>query len=141
MFDTIDRTLASFAVAIIGAEWIVRILPRGTHDWRMFIKPDELEEGLRRAGFVDFLHKAFDPSFKALAELTLFKMGLLEAERMSGGFTVSEPSSLFSVSYIGAARKKVLNGPVETLASDEVCAVKGSVEGEGGCVERERKSP
>jgi 2-polyprenyl-6-hydroxyphenyl methylase/3-demethylubiquinone-9 3-methyltransferase len=40
---TINRTLKSFALAIVGAEYILRWLPRGTHRWDKFVTPDELE--------------------------------------------------------------------------------------------------
>jgi 2-polyprenyl-6-hydroxyphenyl methylase/3-demethylubiquinone-9 3-methyltransferase len=43
---TINRTLASWAAAIVGAEYILRWLPRGTHQWRRFPKPSELERML-----------------------------------------------------------------------------------------------
>ncbi len=39
---TLNRTLQSYALAIIGAEYLLRWLPRGTHDWRKFIRPSEL---------------------------------------------------------------------------------------------------
>lgn len=48
--STLNRTPESFAKAIIGAEWVMRWLPRGTHDWRRFITPAELEGMLREAG-------------------------------------------------------------------------------------------
>lgn len=48
--STLNRTPESFAKAIVGAEWVMRWLPRGTHDWRRFITPDELEGLLRTAG-------------------------------------------------------------------------------------------
>ena len=48
---TLNRTPRSFALAIIGAEYVLRWLPRGTHDWRKFIRPSELVLGLRRHGF------------------------------------------------------------------------------------------
>ncbi len=43
---TINRTLVSYIKAIIGAEYILRWLPIGTHDWNKFIKPEELEKKL-----------------------------------------------------------------------------------------------
>ncbi len=43
VISTINRTLASWAAAIIGAEYVLRWLPRGTHQWRRFPKPGELE--------------------------------------------------------------------------------------------------
>src|SRR5436305_48212 len=47
---TINRTLKSFALAIVGAEYVLRWLPRGTHQWDKFVTPDELEIALERAG-------------------------------------------------------------------------------------------
>jgi 2-polyprenyl-6-hydroxyphenyl methylase/3-demethylubiquinone-9 3-methyltransferase len=46
---TINRTLKSFAFAIIGAEYVMRYLPRGTHRWDKFVTPDELEQALTEA--------------------------------------------------------------------------------------------
>ena len=40
---TINRTFTSYVKAIIGAEYVLRWLPVGTHDWNKFIKPEELE--------------------------------------------------------------------------------------------------
>ena len=42
ILSTLNRTARSFGAAILGAEWILRWLPRGTHDWSRFITPDEL---------------------------------------------------------------------------------------------------
>jgi 2-polyprenyl-6-hydroxyphenyl methylase/3-demethylubiquinone-9 3-methyltransferase len=47
---TINRTLKSFALAIVGAEYVLRWLPRGTHSWDKFVTPDELEIAMERAG-------------------------------------------------------------------------------------------
>ncbi len=47
---TLNRTLKSFALAIVGAEYVLRWLPRGTHRWDKFITPNELEATLARAG-------------------------------------------------------------------------------------------
>ena len=47
---TLNRTLKSLALAKIGAEYVLRWLPVGTHDWRKFVKPSELAAGLRGAG-------------------------------------------------------------------------------------------
>ena len=49
--STLNRTPAAFALAIVGAEYIARILPKGTHQYRDFIKPSELAAWLREAGF------------------------------------------------------------------------------------------
>ncbi len=50
--STINRTLRSYALAIIGAEYILRWLPMGTHSWEKFITPEELEAAFRSAGLM-----------------------------------------------------------------------------------------
>lgn len=47
---TLNRTARSFALAILGAEYVFGWLPRGTHDWRKFVCPSEFVLGLRRRG-------------------------------------------------------------------------------------------
>ncbi|MGD9615125.1 MAG: bifunctional 2-polyprenyl-6-hydroxyphenol methylase/3-demethylubiquinol 3-O-methyltransferase UbiG [Alphaproteobacteria bacterium] len=47
---TINRTARSFALAIVGAEYLLRWLPPGTHDWNRFVLPSEFSLPLRRAG-------------------------------------------------------------------------------------------
>jgi 2-polyprenyl-6-hydroxyphenyl methylase/3-demethylubiquinone-9 3-methyltransferase len=47
---TLNRTLKSFALAIVGAEYLLRWLPRGTHQWDKFVTPNELEAVLERHG-------------------------------------------------------------------------------------------
>ncbi|MBF0563342.1 MAG: bifunctional 2-polyprenyl-6-hydroxyphenol methylase/3-demethylubiquinol 3-O-methyltransferase UbiG [Alphaproteobacteria bacterium] len=47
---TLNRTIKSFVLGKVGAEYILRWLPRGTHDWRKFVQPSELSSGLRGAG-------------------------------------------------------------------------------------------
>lgn len=48
--STLNRTPAAFALAIVGAEYIARLLPKGTHQYRDFIRPHELAAWLREAG-------------------------------------------------------------------------------------------
>jgi 2-polyprenyl-6-hydroxyphenyl methylase/3-demethylubiquinone-9 3-methyltransferase len=50
LMATINRTLRSFALAIVGAEYVLRWLPRGTHDWEKFVTPDELTDAILEAG-------------------------------------------------------------------------------------------
>jgi 2-polyprenyl-6-hydroxyphenyl methylase / 3-demethylubiquinone-9 3-methyltransferase len=47
---TLNRTLKSFALAIVGAEYVLRWLPRGTHQWDKFVTPNELELAFERGG-------------------------------------------------------------------------------------------
>jgi 2-polyprenyl-6-hydroxyphenyl methylase/3-demethylubiquinone-9 3-methyltransferase len=51
-FSTINRNPKSFAFAIVGAEYILKLLPAGTHEYAKFIKPSELAGWLREAGLV-----------------------------------------------------------------------------------------
>ena len=48
--STLNRTAKSFALAIVGAEYVLRWLPAGTHRWEQFVSPDELAAALRAAG-------------------------------------------------------------------------------------------
>tara|TARA_A100000164_G_scaffold192496_1_gene170889 strand:- start:677 stop:1399 length:723 start_codon:yes stop_codon:yes gene_type:complete len=48
---TLNRTFVSFIKAIIGAEYILRWLPIGTHDWNKFLKPEEIEEKISKLNF------------------------------------------------------------------------------------------
>lgn len=48
--STLNRTPRAFLMAKLGAEYLLRLLPVGTHDWRMFVTPGELGAGLRQAG-------------------------------------------------------------------------------------------
>ncbi len=50
VLSTINRTLKSLALAKVMAEYVLRWLPVGTHEWRKFVKPSELAAGLRGAG-------------------------------------------------------------------------------------------
>ncbi|MFA8385996.1 MAG: bifunctional 2-polyprenyl-6-hydroxyphenol methylase/3-demethylubiquinol 3-O-methyltransferase UbiG [Pelagibaca sp.] len=57
--STINRNAKSFAAAIVGAEFVMRWLPKGTHDWAKFITPDELYALLRQAGLDPVDRKGF----------------------------------------------------------------------------------
>ncbi len=61
--STLNRNAKSFALAIVGAEWVMRWLPKGTHDWQKFVTPDELYTLIRRAGLdpVDRKGMVFNP--------------------------------------------------------------------------------
>ena len=63
---TLNRSLTSYIKAIIGAEYILRWLPIGTHDWNKFIKPEELEKILHDSNFftVDVKGLEYNPIFK-----------------------------------------------------------------------------
>lgn len=50
--STLNRTLKSYGLAIVGAEYVLRWLPRGTHDWKKFVTPDELDAHFEAAGLM-----------------------------------------------------------------------------------------
>jgi len=70
VFSTINRNPKSFALAIVAAEYVARLIPRGTHDYAKFIKPSELTEACRAAG----LHPV---ALKGLRYNPLLKSGSL----------------------------------------------------------------
>jgi 2-polyprenyl-6-hydroxyphenyl methylase/3-demethylubiquinone-9 3-methyltransferase len=61
--STLNRTPAAFALAIVGAEYIARLLPKGTHQYRDFIRPSELAAWMRDAGLAlqDVSGIAYEP--------------------------------------------------------------------------------
>ena len=61
--STLNRNPKSFLMAIIGAEWVMRWLPKGTHDWAKFITPEELYALITRAGLTPLDRKGmvFNP--------------------------------------------------------------------------------
>ena len=63
IMSTLNRTAKSYAMAILGAEYILRWLPRGTHQWGKFIRPSELTEGIEANGLsvTDLTGVAYNP--------------------------------------------------------------------------------
>ena len=57
--STLNRNGKSFMAAIVGAEWVMRWLPKGTHDWAKFITPDELSAMMMRAALEPVDRKGF----------------------------------------------------------------------------------
>jgi 2-polyprenyl-6-hydroxyphenyl methylase/3-demethylubiquinone-9 3-methyltransferase len=60
---TLNRTAKSYAFAIVAAEYLLRWLPRGTHDWKKFVRPSELARHVRSIGMsvTDISGIAYDP--------------------------------------------------------------------------------
>jgi 2-polyprenyl-6-hydroxyphenyl methylase/3-demethylubiquinone-9 3-methyltransferase len=63
LLSTLNRTPKAFALAIVGAEYIARLLPRGTHTYASFIRPSELASWVREAGLelADVVGLGYDP--------------------------------------------------------------------------------
>lgn len=65
-FSTINRNPKSYLFSVIGAEYILKLLPKGTHDYNKFIKPSELASAIREAGLVldDMTGMTYNPLSK-----------------------------------------------------------------------------
>lgn len=65
-FSTLNRNPKSYLFAIIGAEYVLNMLPKGTHDWSKFIKPHELAAFARQAGLdsVELMGMTYNPLTK-----------------------------------------------------------------------------
>lgn len=63
ILSTLNRTLKAYALAIVGAEYILRWLPVGTHQWERFVRPAELKAAMRGAGLTlaDTTGMVYDP--------------------------------------------------------------------------------
>jgi 2-polyprenyl-6-hydroxyphenyl methylase/3-demethylubiquinone-9 3-methyltransferase len=66
-FSTLNRNPKSYLFAIVGAEYILNLLPKGTHDWNRFIKPHELASYARQAALepVELMGMTYNPLTKA----------------------------------------------------------------------------
>ncbi|HEX4884718.1 MAG TPA: bifunctional 2-polyprenyl-6-hydroxyphenol methylase/3-demethylubiquinol 3-O-methyltransferase UbiG [Casimicrobiaceae bacterium] len=69
VFSTINRNPKSYVFAILGAEYILRLLPRGTHDWSRFVRPAELSGFARRSGLdlvetIGLVYNPFSRTFR-----------------------------------------------------------------------------
>lgn len=60
---TLNRTLRSFGLAIVGAEYVLGWLPRGTHDWEKFVTPEEFRRAIQAGGLdvTDTIGVAYNP--------------------------------------------------------------------------------
>ena len=67
VFSTINRNVKSFALAIVGAEYLMRLLPSGTHEYERLIRPSELSRWARAAGLevADLAGLEYDPFIAA----------------------------------------------------------------------------
>ena len=63
VLSTLNRTAKSFMLAIVGAEYVLRWLPRGTHRWNQFLTPEEITVPIRKAGLrvIDRAGMVYDP--------------------------------------------------------------------------------
>ncbi|MBE7733001.1 bifunctional 2-polyprenyl-6-hydroxyphenol methylase/3-demethylubiquinol 3-O-methyltransferase UbiG [Devosia faecipullorum] len=83
---TLNRTARSWALAVIGAEYVLRWLPRGTHDWNKFLTPEEIGAQLKRNGLkiIDQSGVVFHPladEWRLSADMAINYMVLAERAR------------------------------------------------------------
>ncbi len=62
-FSTINRTIKSYLLAIVGAEFLLRLLPIGTHEWKKFVKPSEIHQVLikNKSKIIDIKGMRYNP--------------------------------------------------------------------------------
>lgn len=95
--STISKTLKSYALAIVAAEYILDWVPRGTHDWNRFVSPEDLARMLRSAGFPepDFKGMTYDIGRDAWSLSNDLSVNYLAAAaKPCGDNAVSQPSRL-----------------------------------------------
>lgn len=85
-FSTLNRNLKSYAFAVLGAEYLMKLLPKGTHDYAKFIQPAELAGFARAAGLeiVDLIGMTYNPLTKTYALENDTGVNYLMACRKSG---------------------------------------------------------
>jgi 2-polyprenyl-6-hydroxyphenyl methylase/3-demethylubiquinone-9 3-methyltransferase len=99
-FDTINRTAWAWLVGLLGAERLLRLVPRGTHDWRLFVKPDEIDALCRAAG----LHKVAVAGLIPRIRPGLVVAGLLQRQASVPEFRTGPDRR---ASYLGHYRKAI----------------------------------
>lgn len=87
--STLNRTAKAWALAIAGAEYLLGWLPRGTHDWRRFLRPSEVATMLRRRGarFADLVGVSYSPladSWRISRDLEVNYMAFIPAPAAHG---------------------------------------------------------
>ncbi|MEO6929033.1 MAG: bifunctional 2-polyprenyl-6-hydroxyphenol methylase/3-demethylubiquinol 3-O-methyltransferase UbiG, partial [Casimicrobiaceae bacterium] len=87
VFSTLSRNPKSYLFAIVGAEYLLNLLPRGTHDWTRFIKPSELARDARAAG------------------LNLLQLTGMQYNPLTRAYRLGDDTS---VNYLAAFRKPAL---------------------------------
>ena len=113
-FDTINRTYASYVLAIVLAQEALHVVPPRTHDWRLFVKPDELSQLLQQHGFL-----ADSAHFRGMApsvDLRALRAPLTGGAKALRALAAAAPPPLpigdfvevssLEVNYLGFARKR-----------------------------------
>ncbi len=90
---TLNRTLRSLLFAIVGAEYVLRLLPRGTHDWRKFVSPGELKAALESHGLSELERTgmSFNPLRRTFRFSDDVSVNFIQVFRRELGFGRGEP--------------------------------------------------
>jgi 2-polyprenyl-6-hydroxyphenyl methylase/3-demethylubiquinone-9 3-methyltransferase len=75
-FSTLNRNTKSYLFAIIGAEYILKLLPQGTHDWDKFIQPSEMDEWARHSNLtlkniIGMTYNPFTKTYKLESDVSV----------------------------------------------------------------------
>jgi 2-polyprenyl-6-hydroxyphenyl methylase/3-demethylubiquinone-9 3-methyltransferase len=86
LFSTLNRNPKSYLFAILGAEYVLRLLPRGTHDWAKFLRPAEVAAHARRSGLelADLIGMTYSPLTKGFRLESDTSVNYLVSFRKSG---------------------------------------------------------
>jgi 2-polyprenyl-6-hydroxyphenyl methylase/3-demethylubiquinone-9 3-methyltransferase len=106
IFHTFNRTPLSWLFAAKGLDWFLKDSQKHIHDWRMFIKPRELEDMLRGIGFANVEFRGIGPKIRSRAF-----WNLILKRRVDEDFEFELGKSL-SVGYLGAAVKTEPRSPL-----------------------------
>ncbi len=92
---TLNRTVKSFLFGIVGAEYVLRLLPRGTHDWRKFVKPEELRAGLAPHGLqqIEIAGMALNPFSGAFRMTPNLSVNFVQTFRRPASGTDGDPAA------------------------------------------------
>jgi 2-polyprenyl-6-hydroxyphenyl methylase/3-demethylubiquinone-9 3-methyltransferase len=90
VFSTLNRNPKSYVQAILGAEYLLRLLPRGTHDWTRFLRPSELARFGRRAGLrpIAMTGMAYNPltrTYRLVDDTSVNYLAAFERTAADGG--------------------------------------------------------
>jgi 2-polyprenyl-6-hydroxyphenyl methylase/3-demethylubiquinone-9 3-methyltransferase len=101
VFHTFNRTLMSWLFAAKGLDWFIKDSPKHIHEWRLFIKPQELDGWVREAGFETADWKGLHPKIftRAFARLLLSRTVPRDFQFTMGGS--------LNMGYLGSARRKI----------------------------------
>merc|ERR1712150_104656 len=103
LVDTINRTFLAYLVVLVGAEYVLGAAPLGSHDWRLFITPEELITSMEASGFSVFRNfPGFRPTLPMIIDLVrALLLRSIPVLDVRGGCVLQASPGM--VSYFGTA--------------------------------------